>query len=111
MASIDRYPVVEHDRHAEWVKSMGGQLRYLLKPVVLPITKLRLNSEAIACKPGYRFVIKDLNECNHCTVERIRNLFGHCLIVPDPNDGVLATVKGIPYVWFPRYPDCCTCKN
>ena len=65
--------------------------------------------DAIACQKGFTFLLK-FNECNYCTVDTIRNLLGHCEIRPDNRNGVLAVVRGTPYLWFPDYPTKCTCK-
>ena len=66
--------------------------------------------EAIACTPGFRFVLKSYDECNYCTVATLREMFGCCDVVKDPDGGVLATVRGTPYVWFAECPERCTCK-
>lgn len=66
--------------------------------------------EAVACKSGYAFVLKNFDECNVCTVNTLREMFGHCELVRAPDDGgVLAVVRGTPYVWFAEYPEHCTC--
>lgn len=68
-----------------------------------------LNFEAI-CLPGFSFILKSFDECNYCNVNSLREILGHCEVVEDPDGGVLATVRGTPYVWFPEYPERCTCK-
>ena len=56
--------------------------------------------DAIACKKGFTFTLQ-WGLCNHCTVNKLRALLGHCVVEPDSRNGVLAVVRGTPYLWFP----------
>lgn len=65
--------------------------------------------QAVAMRRGYGFVLED--ECNFCTRQRIRELFGPT-IVADSIDGtgVEVLVHGVPLVWFDATPKRCTCN-
>ena len=65
--------------------------------------------EAVAVKIGYRFVLQ-YEECNFCTVETLREIFGQCSVIEDPDLGVWAMVRDEPYVWFDAKPMHCTCR-
>lgn len=66
--------------------------------------------QAVARDKGYGFAMGD--ECNHCTVKRIRDRFGPLMIFEADNGGVEVLVHGVPLVWFDAIPPRrCTCKT